>query len=94
MGMAESILAENRTRGVDGDVHGYSHNPHFAKNSSYHILIAPAVLYAGELTGDNEFMKQGRAMYNQTIAEGTVNSVMNCYWNTHTLLYYLERPSK
>jgi len=92
VGMAESILAENRTRGVDGDVYGYSHNPHFAKSSSYHISIAPAIAYAWELTDDNEFMKQGRAMYNQTIAEGTVNSVMNCYWNTHTLLYYLEKP--
>jgi uncharacterized protein YyaL (SSP411 family) len=94
VGMAESILAENRTRGVDGDVYGYSHNPHFKKNSTYHILIAPAVLYAYELTGDAEFLKQGRAMYKQTIAEGTVNSVMNCYWNTHTLLYYLQHPSK
>ncbi len=91
VGMAESILAENRTRGVDGDVYGYSHNPHFKKNSTYHILIAPAVLYAHELTGDDEFLKQGRAMYNQTIAEDTVNSVMNCYWNTHTLLYYFEQ---
>lgn len=91
VGMAESILAENRTRGVDGDVYGYSHNPHFKKNSTYHILIAPAVLYAHELTGDDEFLKQGRAMYNQTIAEGTVNSVMNCYWNTHTLLYCLKQ---
>lgn len=89
--MAESILAENRTRGVDGDVYGYSHNPHFQKNSGYHVLIAPAILYAYELTGDAEFLKQGRAMYRQTIAEGTVNSVMNCYWNTHTLLYYLDR---
>jgi len=94
VGMAESILAENRTRGVDGDVYGYSHNPHFKKSSTYHILIAPAVLYAYELTGDDEFLKQGRAMYNQTIAEGTVNSVMNCYWNTHTLLYYLERTTQ
>lgn len=90
VGMAESILAENRTRGVDGDVFGYSHNPHFKKNSGYHILIAPAILYARELTGDKEFLRQARAMYGQTIAEGTVNSVMNCYWNTHTLLYFLD----
>lgn len=89
--MAESILAENRTRNVDGDVYGYSHNPHFKKSSSYHILIAPAVLYARELTDDNEFLRQARAMYNQTIAESTVNPVMNCYWNTHTLLYFLNQ---
>jgi hypothetical protein len=92
--MAESILAENRTRGVDGDVYGYSHNPHFKKSSSYHILIAPAVLYARELTDDNEFLNQARAMYNQTIAESTVNPVMNCYWNTPTLLYFLNQYAK
>lgn len=89
--MAASILAENRTRGVPGDVFGYSHNPHFKKSSSYHILIAPAILYAYELTGDTEFLRQGRAMYRQTIEEGTVNSIMNCYWNTPTLLYYLDK---
>ena len=91
VGLAESILAENCTRGVPGDVFGYSHNPHYKKNSGYHILIAPAVLYAGELTGDEFFLEQGRAMYAQTIRENTVNSINNCYWNTPTLLYYLKR---
>ena len=34
-------------------------------------------------------------MYEQTIVEGTVNSVMNCFWNTHTLLYLLnQRPTE
>jgi len=90
VGMAESILAENRTRGVPGDVFGYSHNPHFKKTSNYHILIAPAILYAYELTKDPEFLRQARAMYAQTIQENTVNSIMNCYWNTPTLLYFLN----
>jgi len=89
--LAESILAENRTRDVPGDVFGYSHNPHFTKTSNYHILIAPAILYAFELTGDVEFLRQARAMYRQTIGEGTVNSILNCYWNTPTLLYYLDK---
>ena len=91
VGMAESIITENRERGVPGDVYGYSHNPHFKKTSNYHILIAPAVMYAYELTGDPEFLTHARAMYEQTIQEGTVNSIQNCYWNTHTLLYYLNR---
>lgn len=91
VGLAESILAENRTRGVPGDVFGYSHNPHFKKTSGYHILIAPAVMYAYELTGDPYFLENARAMYEQTIRENTVNSIMNCYWNTPALLYYLDK---
>jgi PcRGLX-like N-terminal RIFT barrel domain len=91
LGMAESIITENCTRGAPGDVFGYSHNPHFKKTSNYHILIAPAIMYAYELTGDPEFLTQARGMYAQTIREETVNSIVNCYWNTHTLLHYLNR---
>jgi hypothetical protein len=29
-------------------------------------------------------------MYEQTLAEKSVNSISNCYWNTPTLLYYLH----
>jgi len=91
VGMAESILTENRTRDVPGDVYGYSHNPHYSKNSGYHTLIAPAILYAYELTGDEYYLLQARAMYAQMIAERSINHVQNCAWNTPTLLYYLQR---
>lgn len=91
VGLAESILTENRTRDVPGDVYGYSHNPHFKKTAGYHVLIAPAVLYAYELTGDAFFLDNARAMYAQMIREQQLNSVRNCYWNAPTLLYYLQR---
>ena len=91
VGLAESILTENCSRTVLGDVYGYSHNPHFKKTSGYHVLIAPAILYAYELTGDIRFLEHARAMYNQTIREKSVNAINNCYWNTPTLLYYLKR---
>ena len=91
VGLADSILCENTTRGVPGDTYGYSHNPHFKKTSNYHILIAPALMYAYELSGDPAFLTHARAMYEQTIRERTVNSIVNCYWNTPTLLEYLER---
>jgi hypothetical protein len=91
VGLAESMITENCERSKLGDVYGYSHNPHFGKTSGYHILIAPAILYAYELTGDESFLKHGVAMYKQTIEERTVNSINNCYWNTPTLLYYLKR---
>jgi hypothetical protein len=94
VGLAESILAENTTRGVDGDVFGYSHNPHFKKTSNYHILIAPILFYAHELTGDEGFARHARAMYKQTLAKNTVNPIGNCYWETPTLLYYLNRNKK
>lgn len=90
VGLAESILTENRTLDVPGDAYGYSHNPHFNKTSNYHILIAPTILYAYELTGDHYFLENGRAMYRQTLSEESVNTITNCYWNTPTLLYYLK----
>jgi len=83
--------AENCERSRLGDIYGYSHNPHFGKTSGYHILIAPAILYAYELTGDESFLRHGVAMYKQTIEERTVNPINNCYWNTPTLIYYLKR---
>ncbi len=91
VGMAESMLMENCTRDIPGDIYGYSHNPHFKKTSGYHVLIAPAILYAYELTGDDVFLEHGRAMYAQTIREKSVNAINNCYWNVPTLLYYLKR---
>ncbi|MCA9431426.1 MAG: hypothetical protein KC940_13020, partial [Candidatus Omnitrophica bacterium] len=98
VGLADSILAENQTRGVPGDIHGYSHNPHFTKNSGYHVLIAPCLFYAYELTGDESFKEAGQAAWEQTVREGTINSVINCFWNTPALLYYLreteQSPSK
>jgi len=68
---------------VPGDVYGYSHNPYYGKHSGYHVLIAP-ILYAYELTEDKEFLKHGRAMYQQLIRGKNVNVVNNCYWNTPT----------
>ncbi len=91
VGLAESVLTENRTREAPGDVTGYSHNPHFKKTSGYHVLIAPAVLYAYELTEDPCFLEQRRAMYRQTIREKSINAINNCYWNVPALLYYLKR---
>jgi hypothetical protein len=94
VGLAESILTENCTRNVPGDVFGYSHNPHYGKNAAYHVLIAPAVLYGRELTGDDFFLTHARAMYAQMIRERNLNGVRNCYWNAPTLLYYLSQYRK
>lgn len=91
VGLAESILSENRNREVPGDVFGYSHNPQFGKSGDYHVLIAPAVLHAYELTGDPDYLNHAWAMYRQMIRDRKLNSVRNCYWPAPTLLYYLQR---
>lgn len=91
VGFAESILCENQTRGVPGDIHGYSHNPHFTKNSGYHVLIAPCLFYAYELTGDEEFKEAAVAAWNMIVEDRSFNDVQNCFWNTPTLVYYLRK---
>jgi hypothetical protein len=94
VGMAESLIAEDMTPDVPGDFYGYSHNPHFQKTSNYHVLIAPSIAYAYDLTGDEEFLRCARAAYEQTLRESSVNSVVNCYWNTPALLWFLrESPA-
>ena len=90
--LAESILTEDCNRAVPGDVFGYSHNPHFAKTAAYHVLIAPTVFYAYELTGDEFYAKHGQAMWAQMIRGKDVNGVRNCYWLAPTLLYYMQSP--
>lgn len=90
VGLADSILAENQERGVPGDIFGYSHNPHFTKSSNYHVLIAPSLFYAHELTGDENFREAAVAAWEQTVREGTINSVLNCFWNAPALVYYLR----
>jgi hypothetical protein len=91
VGLAESLMFENTTGAGPGAFEGYSHNPHFRPmDSSYNILIAPAIGYAWELTGDGRFAAAMRDAYARTVAEKTINWVANCYWNTPTLLYYLE----
>jgi len=89
VGLAESIMEDNTSPEGPGDYCGYSHNPHFSKRSNYNVLIAPAVGYAWELTGDDAFAQSMRDAYRRTIADKSVNPIANCYWNAPTLLYYL-----
>ena len=92
VGLADSILAENRTRDVPGDVWGYSSDPHLGKSGlSTYILIAPTVFYAYELTGDAYYLAHARAMYKLMIQNKELNSFRECYWLAPTLLYYLQQ---
>ena len=93
VGLAESLMVENRTGKGPGDFHGYSHNPHYNPNNGYNVLIAPAMGYAWELTEDAAFEECMRDALKRTVAEKSVNWVGNCYWNTPTVLYYLSHRS-
>jgi len=93
VGLAESIMEDNTSTAGPGDYFGYSHNPHYLRNpkhSDYNVLIAPAVGYAWELTGDPAFAQSMNDAYQRTVADKSVNWIANCYWNTPTLLYYLD----
>lgn len=94
VGLAESILAENMEYGAPGHFQGYTHCPVLHRGgwqNGYNVLIAPVIAYAYELTGDREFYEVARGAYDRTVADGTINDVRNCYWNTPALLYLLWR---
>jgi hypothetical protein len=97
VGIAESIMTENAEQCNPATLYGYSFSPVLRSapanklgNSGYNVLIAPVFMYAYDLTGDKAFLEFGRGLYARTISENTVNSVANCYWNTETLLYFLQ----
>lgn len=97
VGLAESIIAENMEYGVPGHFQGYTHCPVLHRGgwqNGYNVLIAPVIAYAYELTGDREFYDVTRGAYELTVADGTINDVRNCYWNTPALLYLLQQGVK
>ena len=94
VGLAESIIGENMEHGVPGHFQGYTHCPVLHRGgwqNGYNVLIAPVIAYAYELTGDREFYDVARGAYDLTVADGTINDVRNCYWNTPALIYLLRR---
>ncbi len=95
VGLAESIITENRTADGPGAFEGYSHNPHYRPmGSNTNILIAPAIGYAWELIRDPAFAAALPDAYHRTVADNTVSWIASCYWNTPTLLYYLKQAQR
>jgi hypothetical protein len=91
LGIADSLIQENGTWDVPGEMGGYSGYPHFQINSSYHIILAPVVGYGYEMTGDPRFLLWARACFDRTLAEDSVDSLTNNYWLTPRLLYLVQR---
>ncbi len=97
VGIAESIMTENAVDCDPSTMYGYSFNPIWRSGvtssaglSGYDVLVAPVFMYAYDLTGDRSFLEFARSLYKRTIADESVNSVANCYWNTDSLLYFLQ----
>jgi hypothetical protein len=98
VGLMDSVLAENMDPAVPGNFHGYTHAPVLHRgagaNSGYNVLIAPCAGLAYELTGEPAFREAMRGGYRITVDQKTINSVLNCYWLTPTLVYLLHRDGQ
>ncbi len=92
LGLIESMMMENGTWGLPGEMGGYSGNPYLGGlRSHYHIIIAPVMGLGYEMTGDPEFLLWARACLERTLAESSVDAITNNYWLAPSLLYTLNR---
>ncbi|MFQ6098963.1 MAG: hypothetical protein ACE5O2_14635, partial [Armatimonadota bacterium] len=91
-GLIESMMTENGTWGLPGEMGGYSGNPYLGGlTSNYHIIIAPVLGYGYEMTGDPEFLLWSRACFERTLDESRVDAITNNYWLAPALLYLLNQ---
>jgi len=90
--LADSIVCENTLWDNPGAVFGYSHNPHYEMTSNYDLIIIPMIFAAYELSGDVFFRDAAQAQWERCVREQKFDSLLNCYWNTPWLAYYLKQP--
>jgi hypothetical protein len=91
VGLAESLMMENATWGVPGEMGGYSGNPWLGRMSSnYNAIIAPVFAHAWELTGAPELLLWARETYRAMIERDTVDAITNNYWLVPSLLHALH----
>jgi len=92
LGLIVSMMMENGTWGVPGEMGGYSGSPWVGSvPSNYNIIIAPVMGYGYEMTGDPEFLLWARACFERSLDEDRVDAITNNYWLTPNLLYILSR---
>lgn len=90
VGLAESIICENTPWDEPGAVLGYSHNPRYAPTATYDLAILPLIFAAYELSEDTFFLDAARAQWERWLASDAMDSVLNVYWNTPWLVWYLD----
>jgi hypothetical protein len=89
--LTEAMLAEAGTWDYPGELSGYTCLPTRRVTSNYHVLVAPTFMHGYELTGDPTFLLWGRACWDRTVADRSINHILNCYWMVPEALHYLER---
>lgn len=90
-GFAESIICEDMEPDEPGNFTGYSHNPKSGPSSTYNMLIAPVMMYAHELTGDEYFGKCAAAAYRLAIRTLREKPRTIIFWTVPALLYFLDK---
>lgn len=90
VGLAESMACENMDWDTPGALYGYSHNPRFPITPSYDLLTAPVFFAAYEITQDPFFLDTGRAVYIRWLESDRPVAVMDTFWNTPWLSWYIK----
>ncbi|MBI5090809.1 MAG: hypothetical protein HZB26_00005 [Candidatus Hydrogenedentes bacterium] len=90
VGLAESVICENTDWDHPGEMSDYSSDPHFAATAAYDPMILPMIFAAYELTGDTFFLDAAKAQWRRWLRDKTLESPLNCYWNTPWLVWYLK----
>ena len=88
--VAESIVCEETDWDQPGVVSGYSHNPRYSVTAKYDLLIIPMIFAAYELTEDPFFLEAATAQWNRVTATRGFGSILNCYYHTPWLIWYLK----
>jgi hypothetical protein len=91
VGFAESVICEDMEPDEPGNFSGYSHNPQTSPSPTYNMLIAPMMMYAHDITGDDYFLTCARGAYElfvKTLREKPRTVIM---WNVPALLYFLGK---
>lgn len=94
VGFAESVICEDMEPDEPGNFSGYSHHPQTGPSPTYNMLIAPMMMYAHDITGDDYFLTCARGAYDLFIDRLTEKPRTVIMWNVPTLLYFLHQSPK
>jgi hypothetical protein len=87
---AESVICEDKEPDEPGNFTGYSHHPQTDPSPTYNMLLAPMMMYAHDISGDDYFLTCARGAYDLFIRRLTQKPRTVIFWNVPTLLYFLR----
>lgn len=91
VGFAESVICEDMEPDEPGNFSGYSHHPQTTPSPTYNMLLAPMIMYAYDITGDDYFLTCARGAYDLFLKTLTQKPRTVIFWNVPTLLYFLRK---